>query len=250
MSPPFASLCAIHFWTPSFKNPYSFLIATFPLFQNYRSLHYLFRNLKICSLARCCMGHRFLAAKLRRIFFAAIKCDVHISYRLSKCYRISLRINFALIIFNESNQVFGARKINSALRSRGFKVADKTVASIMHENGWFSVRGGSKTIFEMNKQRKENILNQQFIANAPNEVWVGDITYFSCNSTKYFICVIIDLFARKVIAHSISTSNSTHITKKLLKKPIKNELLKKDWFFTVILVQIIRHARLCHTAKL
>ena len=134
-------------------------------------------------------------------------------------------------IFNESNQVFGARKINSVLRSRGFKVADKTVAAIMHENGWFSVRGGSKTIFEMNKQRKENILNQHFIANAPNEVWVGDITYFSCNNTKYFICVIIDLFARKVIAHSISTSNSTHITKKTLKKAYQERAPKEGLIF-------------------
>lgn len=140
-------------------------------------------------------------------------------------------IGIAANLFKFTNQVFGARKINSVLRSRGFKVADKTVAAIMHENGWFSVRGGSKTIFEMNKQRKENILNQQFIANAPNEVWVGDITYFSCNSTKYFICVIIDLFACKVIAHSISTSNSTHITKKTLKKAYQERAPKEGLIF-------------------
>lgn len=117
------------------------------------------------------------------------------------------------------------------LKSRGYKVAEKTVASIMHENGWFSVRGGSKTIYEMNKQRKENILNKQFIANAPNEVWIGDITYFSANNTKYFICFIIDLFARKVIAHSISTSNSTHITKKTLKKAYQERAPKEGLIF-------------------
>ena len=48
-------------------------------------------------------------------------------------------------IFNGSNQVFGARKINAVLRLRGYTVAEKTVASIMHENGWFSVRGGART---------------------------------------------------------------------------------------------------------
>lgn len=58
-------------------------------------------------------------------------------------------------IFNESNQIFGASKINAILRSRGYVVADKTVAAIMHENGWFSVRGGAKAIYEMNKERKE-----------------------------------------------------------------------------------------------
>lgn len=125
-------------------------------------------------------------------------------------------------IFNESNQVFGARKINSILRMRGYTVADKTVAAIMHENGWFSVRGGAKRIYEMTKQRRENILSQQFVASAPNEVWVSDITYFTCKEVKYYICVIIDLFARKVIAYTISKSNGTRLTKGTLVKAIEN----------------------------
>ena len=39
-------------------------------------------------------------------------------------------------------------------KKSGYIVADKTVAAIMHENGWFSVRGGAKAIYEMNKERK------------------------------------------------------------------------------------------------
>ena len=88
----------------------------------------------------------------------------------------------------------------------------------MHENGWFSIRGGSKAIYEMNKVRKENILNQQFVTSAPNEVWISDVTYFECKNTKYYICVIIHLFSRKVIAYTVSTSNSTRTTKGTLSK--------------------------------
>lgn len=47
-------------------------------------------------------------------------------------------------IFNENNQIFGACKINAILSSRGYKVSDKIVAEIMHQNSWFSVRGGAK----------------------------------------------------------------------------------------------------------
>ncbi len=90
----------------------------------------------------------------------------------------------------------------------------------MHENGWFSVRGGAKRIYEMTKQRRENILSQQFVATAPNEVWVSDITYFICKDVKYYICVITDLFARKVIACTISKSNGTRLTKKHLDKSL------------------------------
>ena len=113
------------------------------------------------------------------------------------------------------------------LKSRGYSVGEKTVASIMHENGWFSVRGGAKTIYESTKQRKENILSQQFDVSSPNELWVSDVTFFSFKDDKFYICVIIDLFARKVIAYSISTSNSTRLTKATLRKPY-NERLPKD----------------------
>lgn len=134
-------------------------------------------------------------------------------------------------IFNESNQIFGASKINAILRSRGYVVADKTVAAIMHENGWFSVRGGAKAIYEMNKERKENILSQQFTASAPNEVWISDVTYFTCKKIQYFICVVIDLFARKVTAYTISTGNSSRITKETLAKAYYNRNPKEGLLF-------------------
>lgn len=134
-------------------------------------------------------------------------------------------------IFNESNQVFGARKINAVLRLRGYTVADKTVAAIMHENGWFSVRGGAKRIYEMTKQRRENILSQQFVATAPNEVWVSDITYFTCKEVKYYICVIIDLFARKVVACTISKNNGTRLTKSTLTKAVEERHPREGLIF-------------------
>lgn len=65
----------------------------------------------------------------------------------------------------------------------------------------------------MNLERKEDLLKQQFTVTRPNEVWVSDITYFKYNNTVFYICVILDLFARKVISHRISLNNSTQLTK-------------------------------------
>lgn len=86
----------------------------------------------------------------------------------------------------------------------------------MQENGWFSVRGGAKALHEANKARKENILNQVFTVSAPNEVWVSDVTIYEFKQRRYYICVILDLYARKVISHSIALSNSTQLTKRAL----------------------------------
>ena len=120
-------------------------------------------------------------------------------------------------IFHDNNQIFGAGKIHAILKDRGYKVAAKTVADIMHENGWFAIGTSAKKIYLMTQERKQNILNQQFTVSRPNEVWVSDITYFRYNDFSYYICVILDLYARRVVAHKISLKNSTQLTKSTFK---------------------------------
>ena len=49
-----------------------------------------------------------------------------------------------------------------------------------------------------------NHLQQQFRQKAPNLVWVSDITYIKVNGKWYYLCIVMDLFSRKVIAWHIS----------------------------------------------
>lgn len=66
-----------------------------------------------------------------------------------------------------------------------------------------------KPIFKTSESRSfapdKNILNQNFNVPKPNLVWVSDITYVKVNGSFRYICVIIDLFSRKVIAYSIGS---------------------------------------------
>lgn len=48
-----------------------------------------------------------------------------------------------------------------------------------------------------------NEVKQQFTSDKPNLVWVSDITYVKVNGRFSYICVIIDLFSRKVIAYTV-----------------------------------------------
>jgi len=51
---------------------------------------------------------------------------------------------------------------------------------------------------------------------APNEVWVGDVTYIWVGNRWMYLAVVIDLFARKVIGWAISLSPDTQLTSKAL----------------------------------
>ena len=121
-------------------------------------------------------------------------------------------------IYFDSKEIYGAGKIHAILKDRGYNVSKRTVTSIMQENGWFAIRNGAKKIYlKMNRER-ENILNQNFKTSRPNEVWVSDVTYFKYNHKTYYICIVMDLYARKVISCKISLKNSTQLTKATFKK--------------------------------
>lgn len=120
-------------------------------------------------------------------------------------------------IYHSSKQTYGAARVHAVLKERSYHISENTVAKIMQTNGWFSVRGGAKKLHEASKTRKENILNQEFTVSAPNEVWVSDVTEYMFKNIKYYICVVLDLYARKIISHSIGLSNSTQLTKRALK---------------------------------
>lgn len=139
-----------------------------------------------------------------------------------------------LKIFNENNQLYGAGKIAAILCLEGYNVSEQTVGKIMHLNGWFSRRTCSKKLYLQEQTRKKNLLNQQFQTSKPNEVWVSDVTYFSFQYKTYYICVIMDLYSRKIISHKISNKNSTQLTKAALKfayesrKPTKPLIFHSD----------------------
>ena len=44
-----------------------------------------------------------------------------------------------------------------------------------------------------------NVLNRQFKVDAPNKVWVSDITYLKISNTWYYLVVFIDLYSRAVV---------------------------------------------------
>ena len=50
----------------------------------------------------------------------------------------------------------------------------------------------------------ENLLKQDFSAQLPNQVWVGDITYLSTDEGWLYLAVVLDLYSRKVVGWSMS----------------------------------------------
>ena len=116
-------------------------------------------------------------------------------------------------IYEENHQIFGADKICAILVQQGERASKRFVTSIMQDMGLVSMSPTAKK--DHNRLAvsipKKNILNQNFTAERPNQIWVSDITCYKLKGKHYYIAVILNLFSRKVIAHRVSTVASTKL---------------------------------------
>ena len=116
-------------------------------------------------------------------------------------------------VFDESNQIYGPRKIKAVLQTKGINTTDEMVTELMQEMNLQSIRNDTNKQYKriLRQNRKKDSLKLNFQVKEPNKVWVSDVTYFRvCNTTRY-ICVILDLFSRKAISYRVSKKHSTQL---------------------------------------
>ena len=115
-------------------------------------------------------------------------------------------------VFDDCSQRFGAEKIRVTLAGSGVRVSTKRIAAIMQELGLQSIRSDAKKQYKKHQQyKKQNLLERQFTADHPNQIWVSDITYFKVNDYWVYLCVILDLFSRKIVGYRVSRNASTNL---------------------------------------
>ncbi len=119
-------------------------------------------------------------------------------------------------VFYESNYTYGVDRIYSVLKNQGYDYGTKLIRKVMRENNMFVIGTGAKKRYLKSLGPKENILNREFDVSKPNEVWVSDVTELKFHHKKIYLCIVLDLFARKIIAFRFSSKNSTQLTKSTL----------------------------------
>ena len=126
-------------------------------------------------------------------------------------------------VFDESRQRFGANKIAAVLSERGIKTTPKYVAELMREMGIESIVINSKKEYKKHLRfaQKQNHLQRQFQVSEPNRFWVSDVTCFKINDKYHYVCMILDLFSRKIVAYGMSPKNSTYLITSTFKRAFK-----------------------------
>ena len=117
-------------------------------------------------------------------------------------------------IFEESHGSYGADMIALKLKQEGNGADPATIRSIMEELNIESNRNTASRKYQRMRRQLANRLRKhesEFTASAPNRLWVCDVTELHYHRTRVYLCVIVDIFARKVVGFQFGVRNCTRL---------------------------------------
>ena len=113
-------------------------------------------------------------------------------------------------VFDENRSLYGADKIWTQLNREGIRVARCTVERLMRELGICGVTRGrawrKTTIADESLERPRDLVERDFSADAPNRLWVADLTYVKTHTGFCYVAFVVDVFSRFVVGWQVSTS--------------------------------------------
>jgi putative transposase len=113
-------------------------------------------------------------------------------------------------VWEEHRCVYGADKVWAQLKREERRVARCTVERLMRELGLRGVlrgkRGVRTTFSEETLGRPADLVRRRFLAEAPNRLWVADLTYVPTYSGWVYAAFISDVYSRFVVGWQVSQS--------------------------------------------
>jgi putative transposase len=115
-------------------------------------------------------------------------------------------------VWQANMQVYGVEKVWRQLAREGTVVARCTVQRLMRRLGLRGVMRGKvvrTTIGDAKAPCPLDLVNRQFRAERPNQLWVSDFTYVSTWQGWLYVAFVIDVFARRIVGWRVSSSMQT-----------------------------------------
>ena len=112
-------------------------------------------------------------------------------------------------VFEENYGVYGARKVWRQLNREGITVARCTVERLMRQAGLAGrVRGRRRRTTHPGPvaDRPRDLVERAFVASAPNQVWVADITYVATWSGFAYVAFVTDVFSRVIVGWRVANT--------------------------------------------
>ena len=112
----------------------------------------------------------------------------------------------ALFDAHRDDPEFGYRYLADEARDAGHAACDRTMWRVCSANGWWSAFGKKrgKNGKKPGPPVHDDLVKRDFTADAPNELWLADITEHRTGQGKLYLCAVKDVYSNRIVGYSIS----------------------------------------------
>ena len=107
-----------------------------------------------------------------------------------------------------SRQTYGAPRVHADLRAQGERHGRKRIARLMRNAGLVGAchRHGGPATTRRDKEARPapDLVDRNFTASGPNQLWIADITYLPTATGFLCLAVVLDVWSRKVVGWSMA----------------------------------------------
>ena len=133
-------------------------------------------------------------------------------------------------IHRESRGTYGAPRVRAELRARGQRVSRKRIARLMRSLGICGVsrrRRVRTTVRDGAARPAPDLVERDFHADEPNELWVADITYVPTRGRTLYLAVVLDACTRRVVGWAMALHLRTVLVLDALEMALEQERPEK-----------------------
>ena len=117
-------------------------------------------------------------------------------------------------VWHANRRVYGVRKVWRQLAREGIVTARCTVARLMRAEGLRGVVRGARvrtTIPDAAADMAQDLVDRDFTATQPNQLWVADFTYVATWRGMVYVAFVIEVFSRRIVGWRASASMRTDL---------------------------------------
>jgi putative transposase len=129
-------------------------------------------------------------------------------------------------IHEQSDGTYGRPRVHAELQEDGEAVSPKRVGRLMREEGLEGVSRRRKvitTVRDAESRPAPDLVDRQFKATGPDQLWVADITYIATWSGMLYLAVVVDVWSRRVVGWAMAT----HLRSELVVAALNMALMQR-----------------------
>ena len=117
-------------------------------------------------------------------------------------------------IHDFSRGTYGAPRMHEELKARQVNVGRHRVARVMKAAGLRGVcrrKGRRTTVRDERARPAPDLVEREFSASAPDQLWVADITFVPTWAGFFFLAMVLDVFSRRIVGWAMATHMRTEL---------------------------------------